>query len=185
MAGVTAVAVLSAFFGGTRIAVPSLGDSHYSTGVPFRRELPMLSAVFLTAAFGGDMATHEEAGTSRMHRVRAGYIGSLIVITCGVSFATESLAVGYEQGVVYLRSILIWFGLALVSMRLFGNQLGWIIPLASAFPLVWFGPAWWDWTATRPTDLFSWALAALAVCMGLTATSASRWRLHAMRPERS
>lgn len=88
---------------------------------------------------------------------------------------------GHEAAIVYVRSLLLWFGLALVSVRLFGNQLGWIIPLASVFPLIWFGPAWWDWTAAHPASLHSWTLAALSLCAGLGTTAASRRRLHVLR----
>ncbi|MFF5333639.1 hypothetical protein [Streptomyces sp. NPDC013181] len=175
------MAVLSAFFGGTRIAVPDFGNSDHSTGIPFRRELPLLSAVFLTAALGGDMATHEESGTSRAHGVRTGYLAGLTVIACGVSFVVEAVAVGSGGGAVYLRSVLIWFGLALVSVRIFGSQLGWVVPLASVFPLIWWGPAWWDWTTTRSVDPFSWGLAALAVSLGLVATAITPWRLRRMK----
>ncbi|MEU1896237.1 hypothetical protein [Streptomyces pristinaespiralis] len=177
LGGVAAVAILSALFGGIRIALPSFGTPGVSTGIPFRRELPLLSAVFLTAAFGGAMAAHEEVGASRMHRVRSVYLMTLTLITCGFSFATESLAVGPDDGIVYVRSTVIWLGLALVSVRVFGPQLGWAIPLASTFPLVWLGGGWWDWTVNPPADWFSWSLAALSLFTGCVAVAASRWRI--------
>ncbi|MFK3735990.1 hypothetical protein ACI2LJ_37605 [Streptomyces sp. NPDC088090] len=184
LAGVTVVAVLSALFGGTRIAVPSFGGAGYSTGIPFRRELPMLSAVFLTAALGGGMATHEELATPRVHRARTGFLAILVFIACGISFVVESLAVGHEGGIVYVRSMLIWFGIALTSIRVFGNQLGWIMPLGSVLPLVWFAPAWWDWTASGSGDPFSWLIVGLSMGVGVTAVAASSWRLQAFRVKR-
>ncbi|MEE1751834.1 hypothetical protein [Streptomyces sp. SP18CS02] len=176
LAGTAAVALLSAYFGGTRIALPSIGSASLSTGVPYRQELPLLSAVFLTAAFGGTMSAHEETGARTMHRLRNAYCTGLTLTACVLSFGTEALAVGPEHGAVFVRSLLIWLGLALLAVRLLGQQLGWAIPLASAFLLIWYPRNWWDWTANPATDLFSWAVAACALTMGIAATAATPWR---------
>ncbi|MFC5803433.1 hypothetical protein [Streptomyces formicae] len=184
LVGVMAVAILSALFGGTRIALPSIGSIGVSTGIPYRQELPLLSAVFLTAVLGGAMAAHEEAGAPRVHRVRAVCLAVLTVATCVFSFVTESLAVGPGAGLVYVRSTLIWLGLALVSVRLFGHQLGWAVPLASALPLTWFSQEWWDWTANPAEDFFSWTLAALSLSLGSAAIAATRWRMYTFRSAR-
>lgn len=176
LAGITAVALLSAFFGGARIALPSIGNTSLSTGVPYRHELPLLSAVFLTAAFGGAMSAHEETGARTMHRLRNVYCVALTLATCALSFCTEALAVGPEHGVVFVRSVLIWLGFALLSIRLLGQQLGWVIPMASAFFLIWYPLNWWDWTATPATDLVSWAVAVIALAIGTAATAVTPWR---------
>ncbi|MEU7021182.1 hypothetical protein ABZ990_11070 [Streptomyces sp. NPDC046203] len=176
LAGVTVVALLSAFFGGTRIALPSIGSASLSTAVPYRQELPLLSAVFLTAAFGGAMSAHEETGARTMHRLHSAYCVALTLTTCALSFGTEALAVGPEHGVVFVRSVLIWLGLALLSIRLLGQQLGWALPTASAFLLIWYPLNWWDWTVNPATDLLSWVLAATALAVGVVATAATPWR---------
>ncbi|MEU4181018.1 hypothetical protein [Streptomyces sp. NPDC026589] len=174
--GTSVVVVLSAFFGGTNIAVPSIGSGGVTTGVPFRRELPLLSAVFLSAALSGTMAKHEEMGASAMHRLRLKYCISLMLAVCSFSFGIEAFAVGVEAGVVFVRSILIWFGLALLSVRLLGPQLSWPLPLASALVLIWYPQEWWDWTANPATDLVSWTAAAVALAAGATASAATSWR---------
>ena len=176
LAGVTVVALLSAFFGGTRIALPSIGSASLSTGVPYRQELPLLSAVFLTAAFGGAMSAHEETGTRTMHRVHNAYCIVLTLASCALSFGTEAFAVGPERGVVFVRSVLIWLGLALLSVRLLGQQLGWVVPMASAFLLIWYPLGWWDWTANPAADPLSWAFAGGALTMGTAAIAATPWR---------
>lgn len=104
LAGTSAVALLSAFFGGVEISLPSIGSGGVTTGVPFRRELPVLSAVFLAAALGGAMATHEEMATSAMHRYRRKYCMVLTLTVCVFSFGVEALAVGAEPW-GHLRSI--------------------------------------------------------------------------------
>lgn len=176
LATTAAIALLSAFFGGTHIALPSIGSGGVTTGVPFRHELPLLSAVFLTAALDGAMSAHDEMGASAAHRFRLSYCIGLTLTACALSFITEALAVSAEAGVVFIRSLLIWFGLALLSVRLFGRQLGWIIPLASAFFLIWYPQNWWDWTSNSATDRFSWAVAVLALSLGVAATAATPWR---------
>ncbi|MFD4920530.1 hypothetical protein ACFRSX_10525 [Streptomyces goshikiensis] len=176
LATTAAIAILSAFFGGTHIALPSIGSGGVTTGVPFRHELPLLSAVFLTAALDGAMSAHDEMGASAAHRFRLGYCIGLTLTACALSFITEALAVSAEAGVVFIRSLLIWFGLALLSVRLFGRQLGWIVPLASAFFLIWYPQNWWDWTSNSATDRFSWAVAVLALSLGVAATAATPWR---------
>ncbi|RPK65646.1 hypothetical protein EES43_07945 [Streptomyces sp. ADI96-02] len=177
--GVSAVAVLSALFGGTRIPLPSFGSAGTTEGIPYRQELPLMSAVFLTAVFGGAMAAHEEAAASRAHRVAVAHLVLLSLTACALSFATESLAVGLDAGLVYVRSLLVWLGLALLSVRLFGPQHGWILPLASAFPLVWFGPNRWNWTESSAADGLGWTIAAASLAVGSTAVAATRWRIRA------
>ncbi|MFD6184657.1 hypothetical protein [Streptomyces goshikiensis] len=180
LATTAAIALLSAFFGGTHIALPSIGSGGVTTGVPFRHELPLLSAVFLTAALDGAMSAHDEMGASAAHRFRLSYCIGLTLTACALSFLTEALAVSAEAGVVFIRSLLIWLGLALLSARLFGRQLGWIIPLASAFFLIWYPQHWWDWTSNSATDRFSWAVAVLALSLGVAATAATPWRRKAL-----
>ncbi|MFE6165355.1 hypothetical protein ACFQ7F_41360 [Streptomyces sp. NPDC056486] len=176
LAGCAAVALLSAFFGGTDIALPSIGSGGVTTGVPYRQELPLLSAVFLSAALDGAMSAHDAMGASTMHRLRAAYCAALTLTVCAFSFGAEALASGPASGIVFVRSVLIWLGLALLSARAMGQQLGWVIPLTSVLFLVWYPLNWWDWTANPATDLFSWAIAAIALSLGVTATAATPWR---------
>lgn len=177
--GVATVALTSALLGGTHIPVPTAEEGSGSIGIPFRRELPLLSAVFLTAALGGPLSAHEAVGGPRAHRVRTACVVALTCVACVGSFLAETLAVGPALGIVFVRSMLIWLGFALMSAQLFGTQLAWIFPLASAFPLVWFSNnAWWDWTATPAADPLSWVVATLALFAGIAATACTPWRRH-------
>ncbi|MGW6021128.1 hypothetical protein [Streptomyces sp. NPDC055099] len=176
LAGTAVVALLSAVFGGTNIALPSIGSGGVTTGVPYRHELPLLSAVFLAAALDGAMSAHDAMGAATMHRLRAAYCTALTSTVCAFSFGAEALANGPESGTVFVRSLLIWLGLALLSAAVLGQQLGWVIPLTSVLFLVWFPLNWWDWTANPATDLFSWAVAAIALSLGVASTAATPWR---------
>jgi hypothetical protein len=176
LTGTAVVALASALLGGFPVALPSIGSGGVTTGIPFRREMPLLSAVFLTAALGGPMAAHDEAGAVRMHRCRTLYCTALTLTACAFSFGAEATAVGPESGVVFVRSLLVWFGLALVSVKLLGRQLGWAVPLGAAFLVIWYPETWWDWTAAPGTDVFSWGLAATAQLAGIGAIAATDWR---------
>lgn len=180
LTGTAVVALLSAFFGGTNIALPSIGSGGVTTGVPYRLELPLLSAVFLSAALDGAMSAHDAMGASTMHRLRAVYCTALTLTVCAFSFGAEALADGPESGIVFIRSLLIWLGLALLSAAVLGQQLGWVIPLASVLFLVWYPLNWWDWTANPATDPFSWAVAAMSLTLGVAATAATPWRRKAL-----
>ncbi|MFD8581817.1 hypothetical protein ACFV2A_02895 [Streptomyces californicus] len=122
------------------------------------------------------MSTHEEMGASAMYRYRRNYCMVLTLTVCVFSFGVEALAVDGEAGVVFVRSLLIWFGLALLSVRLLGIQLSWALPLASTFLLIWYPQEWWDWTSNSFTDLFSWTITAIALALGMAATTATPWR---------
>ncbi|MFH8490166.1 hypothetical protein [Streptomyces longisporoflavus] len=176
LAGAAAVALLSALFGGANIAIPSIGSGGVSTGVPYRQELPLLTAVFLSAALDGAMSAHDAMGASAMHRLRAVYCTALTLTVCAFSFGTEALAGGPDAGIVFVRSTLVWLGLALLSAGVLGHQLGWVVPLASVLFLIWYPGDWWDWTANAAADPFSWAAAAIALLLGATATAATPWR---------
>ncbi|MEV6209773.1 hypothetical protein [Kitasatospora sp. NPDC051914] len=180
LAGTAVVALLSAFFGGARIALPSIGSGELTTGVPYRQELPLLSAVFLTAALDGPMSAHEAMGGSTMHRLRTAYCTVLALTVCAFSFTTEALAVGTGAGVVFVRSVLLWLGLALLSGSLLGLQLVWALPLASALLLAWYPTGWWDWTAAPAGDLLSWSAAGVSLGLGAGAVAATPWRRKSM-----
>lgn len=152
--------------------------------MPYRQELPLLSAVFLTAALDGPMSAHDEMGAATMHRFRIVYFSALTLTSCAFSFCAEALALGPDPGVVFVRSVMIWLGIALLSVRVLGQQLGWVIPLVSAFFLIWYPLNWWDWTADPADDVFSWTAAAIALTIGVAATAATPWRRKVIFPRR-
>lgn len=181
LAGVVAVALVSAVLGGIRLPLPSLGATGVATGVPFRRELPLLTAVFLAATLSGPMRDHEAAAGPRLSRVRAVTLTTLTAFTCAFSLLTETLAAGAELGLVFVRSLLIWLGLAFLSHRLLGPRLAWAIPLASAFPLVWLSHNRWDWTTASVADPLAWGMTALSLLAGTAAIATTPWRWRAAR----
>lgn len=181
MAGVTVVAVVSAVLGSVELPISSPRSDGTTTGIPFRRELPLLPAVFLAAMFASSMRDHEEIAGQRYFRVRAASIGACTVLASTILFFSETVAVGPANGLIFVRSLLIWWGLATLSARLGGPQLAWVLPLASSFPLIWWSPDPWDWTTAAATDPLSWCSAIFALLIGQMAVAATPWRRRALR----
>ncbi|WP_237773442.1 hypothetical protein [Streptomyces luteocolor] len=179
--GVACVAALSAVLGGVRFPVPSLESGAGTVGVPFRRELPLVSAVFLTALWSGPMSAHEQGAADTFHRLRARLLAWTSLAAAVLSLLTEALTVGWPMGLVFVRSLAIWWGLAMLSLRLLGPHLAWVLPLGSAFPLVWFTGGALDWTSAGPGDARFWALAAASLALGTAGLAWTPWHSHALR----
>ncbi|MFJ4949610.1 hypothetical protein [Streptomyces sp. NPDC088760] len=174
-AGILVVSLTSAVLGGVTVSLPSLGAGS-ANGIPFRKELPLLSGVFLAASLGGGMSEQERVAGHRFRRTRCLAFISLSVISCGFSFVLETLAVDVPSGVVFVRSIITWLGLGVVSGQLGGARLIWALPVASVFPLVWFNSGDWDWTMRPAADVQAWIIATVPVMLGSLLLYVTRWR---------
>lgn len=181
MAGVTVVAAVSAVLGSVELPISSPSSDGTTTGIPFRRQLPLLPAVFLATMLASSMRDHEEIAGPRYLRVRAACIGACTVLASTIFFFSETMAVGPANGLIFVRSLLIWWGLAIVSASIGGPQLAWVLPLASSFPLIWWSPDPWDWTTSAATDPLSWCFAIFALIIGRLAVAATPWRRQAIR----
>ncbi|MFI0963291.1 hypothetical protein ACH4S8_18075 [Streptomyces sp. NPDC021080] len=176
----TVVAVASAVLGGYHVPLPTVRDG-VSAGVPFRRELPMISGVFLAAVRTSSLAVFEDVAGPAYFRMRTNLTLATVAAACLLSFAAEGGAAGTSLGIVFVRSMLIWYGLALLSERVLGAGLAWIFPVASVFPLVWLSEGdWWDWTAAPASDLTSWCLAGACLTLGVVMTAVTRRRLRSV-----
>jgi len=77
-----------------------------------------------------------------------------------------------------------WSGHALISGRIFGWQLSWVLPVASMLPLTCFQPdlegnlRWWYWTAPPAASTACWTLAGVFVTIGTIAFLTTPWRMH-------
>ncbi|MFI8933296.1 hypothetical protein ACIG3E_37215 [Streptomyces sp. NPDC053474] len=95
---------MSAVLGGTQVPVPSLEDGGGTVGIPFRRDLPLLSAVFLATLWSGPMAAHEQLGSYVFHRARVQLlIGGVLMASC-LSLTAETLAVDAAAGLIFVRA---------------------------------------------------------------------------------
>lgn len=177
------IAGISAAIGGYMIPIPSFDDGVTTQGVPFRNEIPLLMAVLTSSLIGGPLEEMELLAGNHLWRLRWQVIVLVLLLFSGVTCVTETIAVDLDSGVVFVRSLLLWAGMAFASGRLFGVNLSWILPLISTFPVVWFSNAsWWDWTTSPAQDPFAWTSATVAVLGGIAALWLTPWRVRSIRP---
>ncbi|MCI3928151.1 hypothetical protein [Streptomyces sp. AN091965] len=59
--------------------------------------------------------------------------------------------------------------------------LTWVLPLTSAFPIIWFTGSAWDWTDAAASHPGFWALAAGSIALGSAGLAWTPWRRYASR----
>lgn len=183
MLGLSLVVVL---LGGILVPLPNAAGA---MGVPFRRFLPLAFAVTAVGSLASPFAAFEEASTSSLPRFERFHTVLATGVACTCVAVAEMLG-GHDVGhsISALRSVLVWTGLALLSSRLFGRSLVWILPAASIVPLVYFGldanglPTRLNWTALPAGDITAWWLAALSVSTGTIGVAMTAWRIRGLSP---
>lgn len=105
-------------------------------------------------------------------------LGLALLVGAGAEYA----ATGPEAAIRYIRSMLAWMGLALLSGRLLGWAMAWLIPVASIFPLVYYGDRqWWDWTTSPAYAFATWFASLGCLLVGVVAFEATPWLRQAIR----
>ncbi|MGW1198533.1 hypothetical protein ACWD4B_22240 [Streptomyces sp. NPDC002536] len=129
----------------------------------------------------------EEAASSVLRTYEKAHLVVLYLATILLVGVPELIINGLGMAVVLSRALIIWLGLALLSGRLFGRKLSWILPVATVFPLTYLNqddlgrPRWWDWTGQTPSSSACWAIAAIGTLLGVMAFYLTPWRTRAVR----
>ncbi|MER7581236.1 hypothetical protein [Kitasatospora sp. NPDC097691] len=188
--GLTLLTAISAFFGSQMLAIPGSGPGGM-IGVPMRRELPIAFAALAAGSLNSRMGQFELAAGPNLRVYEIWHVliaGSVSVALVG---GTEFFASGAGLAIVLARACVIWFGLALLSGRIFGRKLSWIIPVATIFPLTYLGQdgegqaRWWDWTGQPPESIPCWAIAMVSTACGMAAFLLTPWHVRAFLPARN
>ncbi|MFE4977874.1 hypothetical protein ACFRAR_37945 [Kitasatospora sp. NPDC056651] len=184
--GLIVLTAVSAFFGSQVLALPGGGPGGM-TGVPMRRELPIAFAALAAGSLNSRMDQFELVAGPKLRAYEIWHA----LIAGGVSVAlvggTEFFASGADLAIVLARACVIWFGLALLSGRIFGRKLSWIIPVGTIFPLTYLGAdsagrvRWWEWTGQSPDSLPCWGIAVVSTVCGLAAFLLTPWHVRAFR----
>ncbi|MFC8716186.1 hypothetical protein [Kitasatospora sp. NPDC057198] len=117
----------------------------------------------------------------RTHLLTAG--AAALALACGA----ELLISGPASAAALGRALLIWWGLAVLSGRLWGRPQVWILPAATLFPLGYLGwdasgtVRWWNWPWQDWHSTPSWLLAAASLTLGAAAWHLTPWRLRELR----
>lgn len=163
--GLCAGAVAAYFAAGRELVLPAATASGsvamasmLYTALPFA----MLVAVSLHSA----MACLEQTATAVLRRTELVHLALLTVLSCAL-FAAATYAGGgrVTAGVLAeaVRNVLLFLGLGLISARLFGRALAWVLPLADFVVVGYWGahdggtPRWWAWQFHSYASTVAWA----------------------------
>lgn len=159
----------------------SLPSAEGSPIFPYQILPPVAMACLIVAGLSSPCRELEEtaAGTALRHAEN-------VQLAVATAIAATSLTVTADPGAaaILVRALLIWTGLALLSGRILGPTLAWVLPLSTTFPLIYFGwdthtqSRWWNWLDQPTAHVPTWILAAISLAVGLLSRYATPWRLH-------
>ncbi|MCY0951889.1 hypothetical protein [Streptomyces sp. H27-S2] len=178
------VLALNAFFGAALLAIPSAEGVRQ---VPFRREVPVIHASLVAGGLHSLMHTFEESPSSTLRRMQLRYLATATAFALLLVGVCEVVLRDAGAGLQASRSLLAWLALAVVSGRVLGWRLAWVLPVSTIFPLVYYGHGgaghvyWWDWTSRPAADPWSWALTLVLVIAAPAVLRVTPWRIHSAR----
>jgi hypothetical protein len=183
--GLLALSLLVLVMGSKTITLPAANTGGFKE-LAYHSLAPLGAAALAGGCLASGMAIQERAGARNLSRAKNRYLLAISALTLALVGGTAAVTISALAAVAHTRALLIWYGLALLSARLFRPDQAWILPLATLFPLQFLGqdrldkPYWWNWldqtTASTPT----WTIAGVAVAMGAAAVVATPWRLHTL-----
>ncbi|MEV5880324.1 hypothetical protein AB0L75_40275 [Streptomyces sp. NPDC052101] len=143
-----------------------------SLSFPLEHEVALIIAVLVGQSFSSHMGSFEEAGAIGFQHYRTRHLLSACLLALATSAAIFGIA-GNALAAQHLRAMLGDIGIALVSGRLFGWGLSWILPACSIFPMTYLAQDTtghhlpWDWAGRPPYDPESWGIAILVSTIGV------------------
>ncbi len=170
----------------TDVTAPAASNSGYIS-VPLALQVPLIAVCLVAASIDGKMASLEEAGSRTLRNCQLWYLAGASCAAALLVGGTAAAIAPLGTAVVLVRAIAIWTGMALLSGRLLRWSLAWVLPLASFFPLNYFGADnagrfyWWYW-ARQPAGQLPCALIAVgSLAVGACAVAITPWRLASQR----
>jgi hypothetical protein len=152
--------------------------------VEFWRLLTIGSALLPVLTLTSPMAALEAAAGPAFHRLRAATLAVAFVFSCACVLVAAVVGVDASVTPVMARSLIAWFGLALIGGRILGWHHCWVVPWGTLCVLVFWGYngdargyVWWEFTAQPATHIPSLLLAGGLFVAGVTAYALSPWRL--------
>ncbi|MEU3630959.1 hypothetical protein AB0E11_19145 [Streptomyces fradiae] len=170
-AGSLLVALAATAFTSVRVDVP---DFRYLVdfSVPVAAVAPVAYAVVLGTTVHSPMADLEHTAAQPMGAYRRVHLVALTLLAVVLSALPMAAGLPFEVFAASARNAAGYLGLAVISARLFGSGLAWLLPLGTFGPTLLLGvgednvPEWWAWsieTASRPSALL------IAAALWLTA----------------
>lgn len=159
------VALAATAFAGPRVAVP---EFRYLVdfSVPVAEVVPLAHAVILATTLFSPMADLEQTSAQPMRRHRAVYLVAPLALALGLSALPLLAGATGQVTLSTVRNVVGYLGLAMISARLFGSGLAWLLPLGVFGPTLLLGvgnentPESWAWSLHPATSTSAMALAA-------------------------
>ncbi|WP_240138959.1 hypothetical protein [Streptomyces sp. MUM 178J] len=169
------VALAATAFSAQRVAVPQLRYL-VDFSVPVAEVVPLAHAVVLATTLFSPMADLEETAAQPMSRHRAAYLAVLLALAAGLTALPLLTGATAEVFGAAARNVVGYLGLGMISARLFGSGLAWLLPLAVFGPTLLLGVA-----ADNTPEPWAWSLhtasstpaAVVAVLLWLTGAAAA------------
>lgn len=168
----------------TNVSSPAVNG--YIT-VPLAAQVPLIVVCLVISSIDGPMASLEQAGSTTLRRCQLWY---LVCASCAAALlvgATAALLAPLGTALVLVRGVAIWAGMALLSGRVLRWSLAWVLPLASFFPLNYFGADaagrfyWWYWARQPAGQVPCLLIAVGSIAVGTCAVALTPWRLASHR----
>ncbi|WP_190016826.1 hypothetical protein [Streptomyces lucensis] len=171
------VALVATAFAGQRVAVPQFRYL-VDFSVPVAEVVPLAHAVILATTLFSPMADLEETSAQPMRRHQGTYLVTLLVLALGLSALPLLAGATGEVCTSAARNVVGYLGLAMISARLFGSGLAWLLPLGMFGPTLFLGvssantPEPWAWSlhtaASVPAAVQAAALWTTGACAAAT-----------------
>ncbi|MET9290850.1 hypothetical protein [Streptomyces sp. NPDC003077] len=166
------IALATTAFAGSQVDFP---DFRYLVdfGVPVAAIAPVAYAIVLGTTLFTPMADLELTAAQPMHRHRALHLTGLALLAVLLTALPLPAGLPFPVFVTAARNAVGYLGLAMISGRLFGSGLAWLLPLGTFGPTLLLGvgrdstPEWWAWSLPPATDPGAAVIAALLWTAGL------------------
>ncbi|MEU7911442.1 hypothetical protein [Microbispora bryophytorum] len=140
--------------------------STVATAIPF--------AVLAAGSLHSAMASLEQTATGRLLKAEVVQLAAALLLGAALIGTTTVVAGSAGGAAEAVRNLMLYAGLALVSGRLFGRSLSWIVPIAGFVVVDFWGsdgnhPHWWAWQFQAYDSRASWVAAGVALVCGVAA----------------
>ncbi|CAL9483574.1 hypothetical protein [Streptomyces sp. enrichment culture] len=160
-AGALLVALAATVFTGARLDFP---DFRYLVdfSVPVAAVAPVAYAVVLGTTLHSPMALLEHTAAQPLEAYRRAHLCALTLLAVALSALPMAAGLPFEVFAASARNAAGYLGLAVISARVFGSGLAWLLPLGTFGPTLLLGvgedntPEWWAWSienAATPSAL--------------------------------
>lgn len=180
--GMALLTLCDVAFGSVQIVFPT---THVA--IMFRRELPIVFASLAVGSLQSTMENMECAATGSLRRMQWLHVTATVLLAAALVGITELFISSSAIALLLVRAFVIWTGMAMLSGRIFGWSLAWLLPMSTIFPLTYLAQdatgrdSWWDWTIQSVTLWPCWIIAGASLIFGIAAMSLTPWHLSVMK----